>query len=354
MTGMMPPMPVAEKRSSVVPIVLLLLLVAGAIGAVLYVVKLRGVESVGPNGKLVARSASARPDWIAASATPASATCTDDGGGLSCLGVSDALPSQADAEDAASDAAIEAIAFEVGNRIRDDKWARSVPPLYVPAREAKLAALGRDPQSTQARREVGEGRHAVALALRGVTPNAAGRYWEAFETREGRRYVAFVQVKVAPAEIQRLVDTYTKPQAALGALAVGFFPELAWKFPRLAKGAVIVALAPGSLQQLGVAEHSVVIAVNGRETPDAASFAKILGEERSMVEARGGSLRLMVQADSGDPREFSQTFPGRAVTTTPTEDSKKPHGHHHTGSGGVNVWDRFGGNRGSGRDDPTQ
>jgi hypothetical protein len=101
-----------------------------------------------------------------------------------------------------------------------------------------------------------------------------------------------------------------------------------------------------------------VLAVDGRDIPDAASFTKILGEERTVLADRGGSLRLLVQGDSGDPREFSKQIAGKPVETPPDTGGKGPrNGGRNTGSGGtggVNVWDRFGGNRGSGRDDPTQ
>src|SRR5207302_3254781 len=221
-------------------------------------------------------------------------------------------------------------------------------------RDAKLAAMARDAQSTQARRDVRDGRHAVAVALKSYAPPAAARYWEAFDARDGRRFVAFAQVTLAPAEAKRLAAAYARPESALGAAAMPLFPEVAWRFPRVDHGAIIVALDHGVLQDLGLAEHYVVLAVDGRDVVDAATFAKLVAEEYAVLEDRGGALRLLVQTDSGDPREFSTTVAGRHVETT-----APPHGPHRgnphdTGSGGVNVWDRFGGNRGSGRDDPTQ
>jgi hypothetical protein len=134
------------------------------------------------------------------------------------------------------------------------------------------------------------------------------------------------------------------------------FPELAWKYGKLAKGAVVIDLQPGVLQELGLAEHSVVLAVDGRETGDADAFVKIVSEEHAMLADRGGAFRLLVQADNGDPREFSKQLAGKQVDVVPDKGDGKHHHGEHTGgnNGGVNVWDRFGGNRGSGRDDPTQ
>ena len=164
--------------------------------------------------------------------------------------------------------------------------------------------------------------------------------------------VALAQVTLAPAEAKRLAAAYAKPEAALGATAMPLFPEVAWRFPRVDHGAIVVALDHGVLQDLGLAEHYIVLAVDGRDVVDAASFARLVTEEHASLEDRGGALRLLVQTETGDPREFSTTIAGRHVETPQPQHSH--HGPHDTGSGGVNVWDRFGGNRGSGRDDPTQ
>ena len=96
----------------------------------------------------------------------------------------------------------------------------------------------------------------MAHSLRGVTP-AVARYWEAFDARDGRRYVAFTQVKLAAADAAKLLERYTTRHQALGATTVPFFPELAWKYPKVTRGAVVMTLQAGSLQELGVAEKSV-------------------------------------------------------------------------------------------------
>ncbi len=343
-----------EKRSAAVPILLgLLLVVVAAGGALFYMQSVREPEA-GPYGAgpIAARSADARPEWIKADAAPGAAYCGEDGGELSCVGVSLISPSQEDAEDEASDAAIESLAFELGKRITDKEWLATIPPIYTAARDAKLAALNRDRQSSQARRDVRDGRRAVAQALSGASATPSARYWEAFDGRDGRRYLAFVQVKLPAGEAQKLLETYTQRFTAHGATAVAFFPELAWKFSKVSQGAVIVKLQPGPVQALGVVEQSVVTHVGGRESPDAETFAKLVTEEREMLEARGGFWRMKVQADAGDPREFSV-----AVAGPPIEVIERPgkRGKGDKGSpGGINVWDRWGGNRGSGRDDPTQ
>lgn len=346
----------AERRSALVPILLMLLAVVGGAAGVLYYMKKTAHEEPGPYGAgpMVAASAKTRPDWIKTTATPGATSCVEDGGGLTCVGVSNISPSQEDAEDEASDAALEAVAFELGKRVTDKEWAATVPQIYQAARDSKLAAMNRDTNSSQARRDVRDGRRAVAHALRGVNPTS--RYWEAFSGREGRKFLAFVQVKVSGDDAKKLISTYTDRQTALGATAVTFYPELAWKYPKLAKGAVITKLEPGAVQALGVAEHYIVLAVDGRDTPDAASFAKIVSEEHTLLADRGGALRLLVQSDNGDPREFSTTLAGKPIQIVPDNSGKHRGGGNSGGTSGgsINVWDRFGGSKGTGRDDPTQ
>src|SRR5262249_45748431 len=155
------------------------------------------------------------------------------------------------------------------------------------------------------------GRHAVVLALRSVAPQPAARYWEGFDTRDGRRFVAFIEVAIAVGEASRLTAAYAKREAGLGATALPMFPELAWRFPKLDHGAVIVGLEHGPLQDLGLAEHYIVLVIDGRDIVDAACFARVAGEEYAQLTERGGSLRLLVQTDTGDPREFSTAVAGK-------------------------------------------
>src|SRR5262249_53749405 len=135
----------------------------------------------------------------------------------------------------------------------------------------------RDPSNTSARRDVREARHAVAQALRAtgggaVPPAPTSRYWEEYVGGDGKRYVAFAQVAIGATELARLLDSYTQRASALGATVVPMFPLIAWRHPRLERGAVIVALASGPLQDLGLAEQYIVLAVAGRDVGDAAGF----------------------------------------------------------------------------------
>jgi hypothetical protein len=265
---------------------------------------------------------------------------------------------QDDAEDEAADAAFDAVANALAVRIADARWKQAVVPIYAAARDAKLAAFDRDPSNTSARRDVREARHAVAQALHatggGAVPAApTGRYWEEYGSRDGKRYLAFARVTLGASELGRLVAEYTQPATALGATAVGMFPLIAWRYPRLERGAVIVALASGALQEVGIAEQYVVLGVGGREITDAAAFAKLTGDEYAGLGERGGTLRLKVMADGGAPREFAAAVkPARSELAPALPTARHPRAQP-TGSG-VNVWDTSGAGSGASRDDPTQ
>jgi hypothetical protein len=346
---------VARGNQVLVPILVALLAVVVAAGGYVAYQRFAAKPPTGL-GAITQRSAAARPAWITGDA-PAAATCTEQGKALSCVGVSSVSARQDDAEDEAADAAFDAAANALAVRIANPKWKLAVPPIYAAAREAKLAAFDRDPASTSARRDVREARHAVAQALRATGGSAVpaaptSRYWEEYQSADGKRYLAFAQVTLGATEAAKLVDGYAQPATALGATVVGVFPLIAWRYPRVERGAVIIGLTGGALRDLGLAEQYVVLGVGGRDITDAAGFAKLADDEYAGLSERGGTLRLKVQIADGAPREFGTLI--KAREDTPAAGSVKHLRPTNPGSGGVNVWDKFGGSKGSGRDDPTQ
>lgn len=319
-------------------------------------------DAAGPKtalGNLTGKSAQTRPAWIVTD-TQGTATCTDTKDkGLSCVGVSSISARQDDAEEEAADAALDAIANALAVRINNPQWKLSVIPVYKSARDAKLAAFDRDPSNTSARRDVREARNAVGRILKatsgGAVPAApTGKYWEEYMGSEGKRWLAFSQFQIGPTELAKLTEAYSKSETALGTTAVSMFPLVGWRYPKLDRGAIMTKLASGPLQDVGIAEGYVVLQVAGRDVTDAASFAKLVTDEHGSLTARGGQFRLKVQSADGAPREFAANIKAPEVETPGKTGG--PRGTGNTGGtpGGVNVWDKFGGGRGSGRDDPTQ
>ncbi|HEY4242884.1 MAG TPA: hypothetical protein VGM88_23875 [Kofleriaceae bacterium] len=333
-----------QKTSLAVPVLAGLVAVVLAAGG--YLLYQRLTATATPTGAVVNRSAPVAPAW----ATPGT-RCTASAAGLSCVGVSALSAREDEAESDASDAAYDVVASAIAERIKDSAWRAAVPPIWRSARDAKLAAYEHDQASSAALREAREARHAVAAALHDAIPSAAvERYWEEYDTHRTR---AWATVTIGAADVARLVGQYAHATGALGATAVSAFPLVGWRFSYVGRGAVITALAPGPLQDLGLAAGYIVLSIDGRDVPDAAAFAQIATDEYTQLSERGGTLRLKVQAADGVPREFSASVKAPDATTTPATV------HHPVGSGapvsapptgGVNVWDRYGGNR----NDPAQ
>ncbi|MBV8757464.1 MAG: hypothetical protein JO257_09325, partial [Deltaproteobacteria bacterium] len=299
-------------RTRTVPILLAaVLLVGGAAGVLAYQRMGQKTYEPGPYGygPMVQQSAKPRANWIAATDLPGTAQCGVLAGGVACTGVSFAMASQSEAEDEASDAAYEALAQYLAGDTKANPWTDSIQQ----TRSAAFSTYSRDPLSTQARRELHDGRHAVARVIEKSAPPLSGRYWEAFEGKDGKRYVAFARVQLSEQDVAKLRTDSGKESKALGATLVDYYPELGWRFPKLEKGAIVTKLSQGPLQDLGLAEHYVVLAVDGREVVDAASFAKMVNEEYDQLVERGGALHLLVQTDSGDPRDFSAQFEGKHI-----------------------------------------
>ncbi len=361
-----PQIPVEQPRSSLlVPVLAALIAVVLAAGGYLAYQRVTAKDGTETAfGKVTGKSAQTRPAWIVADA-PNSVTCTETAAkGISCVGVSSMSSRQDDAEDEAFDSALDATANAIAVRIDDATWKRAVVPIYQAARDAKLAAFDRDSSNTSARRDVREARNAVGRILRAtsagaVPPAPTGRYWEEYASPDGKRVVAFAQVSLGATELAKLAAAYAKQDTALGATTVGLFPLVGWRYPKLESGAILTKLDAGPLQKLGVATQYIVLAISGRDVTDAPAFAKLATDEHAAVTARGGTLRFKVQTLDGPPREFAlEIAAAKGTDPTPTGTGRPPTGGREgSGSptnGGVNVWDRYGGGRGSNRDDPTQ
>jgi hypothetical protein len=331
----------ARPRSAAVPILISLVIAVGAVAGV-YAYKRTSARESEATGAILKQSAAQRPTWIGD--VQQGASKCEIGKGITCVATSFPSPSQEEAEDEASDAALEALAQRVA------------PPIgtSAEARAAAVAAFARDSLSTQARRDFHDGRRAVARVLGRVAPPITGRYWELFDAAEGRRYVAYAEFVVDQTTLDQLAARYKKTRSALGATVVDFAPELGWRFPRLDHGAVVTKLDRGIVQDMGLAESYIVLAVNGRDIADAAAFAQILAEEHERLVEHGGVLRVLVQTPTGDPREFQTAVEG--ITIDPAHAPSIHNGRNppNTSPPGVNVWDRYNGSRQGGRDDPTQ
>ncbi len=323
-----PPVP----RPSSVPTILM----AAAAAALVAVAVVLGASWLGGSrprvaasgaGALVERSAAERPAWVS-EAPPA---CE----GASCTGVSSLTTSVAEGRGEAIDAALEAGAEQASASL-PSPVRELVAPLYGPARQKALAG----PEIT---RDAIEGRHAVAELVRASSTEPAPvteEYWERYE--RGTR----VWVRVAAARARAI-----EPASALGATATAIPPSLAWRYPTLRGGALLVAIDEGPLRDAGLTRGDIVLEVEGAQVSSPAMLAERLTEAHERAAREGGAIRLSVKSGDGEPRTFNVAVPRLPSARTPRTSSGADRVPA-LPTGGVNVWDRTGG--GSVRDNPDE
>lgn len=317
-------------------------------------------------GKLTNKSADTRPAW-ASKDTPFAAFCNDaTDGGMSCVGVSSVAPTQEDALDEAQEAAIEGIANAVAVRIDDPQWQR-MAAIWAQTRQARMAEYEQDATSTKARRAVRDARKQVAALLRSgagaAVPQApTGKYWEEYENADGKRYLYFVEFALSSSEVKRMVDLYKHTEEVLGVTVANVFPMVAWRYPAVAKGAVVLGVGQGDLNGIGLSSGYVVLEVGDTTAMasinDALQFKETATGLFEKIKATGGPLQVRVLANSAEPTTYVKNIPAPKKVEPDgggrNTGGNNSGGNRNTGGGNFNVWDRYGGGNQGGRDDPTQ
>ena len=322
-----------------------------------------GAKAVGL-GKLTAKGAEERPAWLT-SDVPFLGYCNDvASGGISCVGVSSPAPSQEDADEEAREAALEAVATRLVLKMNDD--VKRMEGVWAQTRQARVAEYEKDPSSSKARRAVRDGRRAVAqllLATAGSAIPAAptGKYWEEYDAGGTKQYLSFVEYSLSPTEVTALVDRYQQTAAALGVKVATVYPLVAWRFPEVSKGAVVVGTEKGPLSSTGLATPYVILGVGTKEdalspVANAAEFAEKVQRYYDEVTKTGGHVYVAVERGAESPKTYDLEVPAPKVDTPSTSGGSRGGGNRGGGNRGgtVNVWEQFGGDRGGGRDDPTQ
>jgi anti-anti-sigma regulatory factor len=313
-------------------------------------------------GKKVAASAEARPGWIKTTTFFASDCVTNDDESLSCYGISSYLDNLEDARAEASEAGLEALVNAVGWKIEDSAWVEGVRKIYEDTRNNKLTRFDKmrsnsdDAKYDRAKRAVRTARKAVAAAFK-ETGGAAyptqptEDYWEEYS---GKKYLSFVRYTIGADQVKAMINQYKTSKEAMGLKVVSVFPGIAWRYPEIQTGAVIIDVSSGELATTGLTKEYIVTSVQDRQIKDADAFSEIAPDEVKRLKKEGGSLKLVVK--TGDLQGSSDfKIPFAKIVKTPK--NTRPRGGSRGGSrprgnsGGINTWDKYGG---GGVDDPTQ
>lgn len=297
------------------------LAVAGA--AVAYAVIEGGGTQVVPDtrvGKLVEASAPERPAWLT-SDTQLSGDCrTEEDLTISCTGVSSLLPDQKQAQEQARDVALESGLRSVGLLIDNIDWAAEVGSVYGRVRQAKVAEFSneqlRDPGSMhyqRAKQTLLDGRRAVIAAAQKILgdrlafDNPTQAYWERYLTTDSKdeQYLVFVHYQIPADTVESMLELFGKSEDALGARLATAFPGLAWLYPTLEGGVVVVDIDDSFLKDAGLAPGHIITAVQGRPIKDLSAFIQVLDYQIKSVQAGGGDLRLTVMTGAQRTNEIA-------------------------------------------------
>ena len=309
-----------RRRSGGAPIALLavatfIAVAAASVAGYLYVKRSdTTVVEAGSIGKQVASSADQRPQWIT-SDTPLSAECQADAAKqLTCLGLSSLQEDLEEAGRQAREAALEAGMRSLGLMIDDEDWSAHVGAAYRRIRQSKHSEFFnedlRDPGSMRSKRSMEtliNGRRAVVSALAKTfgdeidvaKPDA--EYWERYLSpgRKKERYLAFVQYQISGDIVERMSKSFSAGQEALDARVVTSFPGLAWRYPTLEAGVVVVDTDDGVMKEAGIQEGQVITAIQGRPIKDSGAFVQFLDYQLKSLAQESGDLRLTVLGDKG-------------------------------------------------------
>jgi anti-anti-sigma regulatory factor len=322
-------------------------------------------SSLGVPGKVAIK----RPAWITAD-TRFTGTCTPDAGGLSCVGVSSFAETKQIADDEAKDAALEAIVAAVDQKIGNDPaFAQHVRKIYSSTRTRLLGdfekAVSEDDDTAfnSAKQRVGLARANVAKAFRKtgatfVPAQPTDMYWEESAPLygTGSRFLVFARYKLTADQVAKLAELYTQPQEHEGARVATVFPGVAWRYPDIQGGAVIInTSSAGKIGQMGLQPSYIVLEINQRQIDSASSFMTTVTQEIETRKIKGGDLAIIVKADDSLPRTFSAAIQGEVVQVRPVLVNTKPRNYDpgtRPSRGAGNVWEQAGGNKG--RDNPNE
>jgi hypothetical protein len=280
-----------------------------------------------------------------------------------CVGVSSYADTKEDATAEATEAALEAFTNALDQRIGNDPFfAQQVRKIYSDNRQRLLADLEtakNDPDGAAwdtAKKKVRDARHNVSNALRKTggtfVPPTSDQYWEEYQplVGTGSRFLVVVRYTFPTNATKQLTALYSTPVEAEGAKVVTAFPAVAWRFPDVVDGAIVVATnSEQTFGRMGLAPQYVILSVNGRKVGDAGAFAETAKSEVETLKQKSGDLRIEVKRDDGPSVMYSSRIEGESVTNKPQVIIRTTGGGDRPGQ--HNVW---GASQPRNRDNPNE
>ena len=275
----------------------MVILVAGAVIVFKSIAQNRSGNA--ESGEKLEASQPTKPAWV-------DQTFFRESDRLLFVGHSTLLADKADGFTEAESGALEEVVNQIGLSIRDPQWIDQVRGQFESFRGKAISDLekatvsGDVAELERARRIVRDGRKRVGDSLKktagALAPSERNDlYWEKLQTRDGIKYKVSIRYAIPKATFERLVEAYAAPETAMGAKAVSYFPQLAWRYD-VTEGAVVTRVSNDSnLRFAGIQEGDLVLAGMDRVVHDARSWKRVLDEEAAALTREGGTLVLKVK-----------------------------------------------------------
>jgi anti-anti-sigma regulatory factor len=266
------------------------------------------------------------------------------------IGYSSAVKEREEGPKHALDDALERYVHETALATEDATFKETVIKQYRSVRDAAMEKLkkamdARDGVATiEARKALWAHRAAVTAALRATAldvPKEGESFWQRLKTSDGTRWRFWTRIAVPKAKIMDLAKQYTGSTTAQGVTATNYFPGLAWLYPSMRAGAVVVSVAKDSKWlNTGLSAGTVVTECDKRAVKSAREFTDTIERVAKMMTKDGGRLECSA-SNQGQSRPLGYEIAKFVEEPMGPKIIYTGGGMKHTGTGAgdVNVWD---------------
>ncbi len=299
-------------------------------------------------GRVVGQKSEKVPEWMEKAET---AYVWRENGRVFIVGYSHSARENEEAREKAVHAALDILATEIAAGVEEEVWKRSILGQYGARRDEAMEALeramaARDGDAVRRERSrIWDARERVAKAFLETaydTPRVGDDFWRKLETRDGTRWNFWVLYTFDEKKLEEYREHYTRTYKVQDVTVANFFPGLAWVYPRVTSGAVVLDVgAESPWRMAGLDGGNMIVECRRRQVSGGKDFVETIEELHALLGKTGGRLECRTLAGSVDrPVGYEIEKPRAPVGTghrrgKPTAPGYRPPP--------VNIWD-----------DPTQ
>ncbi len=256
-------------------------------------------------GTVVAQKSKEAPAWLEKAKA---ARLWREGTLVDVVGYSHSARESDEARQKALEDALERLVHEIATGVEDPGWKAAVVDQYKQVRTEAFADLekalaSKDADAVRrARRRVWDARHRVAEAFKATAedvPLAGEEFWQKLKTSDGTRWRYWLLLAVDQSKLDGYRQAYTKRQEIQGVSVVSYFPGLAWVYPGVQAGAVVVEVKRDSPWRVpGLEPGNLVVECRRRQVRSAKDFVDVIADLQETLKQTGGRLECKVLSGS--------------------------------------------------------